>query len=71
MNRPVSPEGSPVAAVVEAPASDFATKVRGELARVEAVLLEKNAAYGNSALEPVRVFSRASAVEQLDRKSVV
>jgi hypothetical protein len=63
VNRPVSPESSP--AVAEAPVSDFATKVRAELARVEAVLLEKNAAYGNSALEPVRVFSRASTVEQI------
>jgi len=63
VNRPVSPESSP--AVVEAPVSDFAAKVRAELARVEAVLLEKNAAYGNSALEPVRVFSRATPIEQL------
>lgn len=29
------------------------------------MLLEKNRAYGNSALEPVRIFSRADAVEQL------
>ncbi len=29
------------------------------------VLVEKNTAYGNSALEPVRVFSRASAEEQI------
>lgn len=63
VNHPAKPEGS--AAVVEAPVSDFAAKVRSELARVEAVLLKKNAAYGNSALAPVRVFSRASAVEQL------
>lgn len=28
-------------------------------------LLEKNEAYGNSALDPVRVFSKASAEEQL------
>jgi hypothetical protein len=61
VNRPVSPEGS----AVEAPASDFAAKVRGELARIESMLVEKNAAYGNSALEPVRVFSRASTEEQL------
>jgi len=33
-----------------------------ELARL---LCEKNAAYGNSALQPVRVFSRASNTEQL------
>lgn len=29
------------------------------------LLLEKNAAYGNSALDPVRLFSRSSAIEQL------
>jgi hypothetical protein len=61
VNRPASPESS----AVEAPASDFAAKVRGELARIESMLVEKNAAYGNSALEPVRVFSRASTEEQL------
>lgn len=33
-----------------------------ELARV---LCEKNAAYGNIAVDPVRVFSKASPVEQL------
>jgi hypothetical protein len=62
-NRPVSPESSPVAAVVEA--SDFATKVRAELDALGTMLIAKNAAYGNSALEPVRVFSRASTEEQL------
>jgi hypothetical protein len=29
------------------------------------LLLEKNAKYGNSALDPVRVFSKASTTEQL------
>lgn len=29
------------------------------------LLLQKNRAYGNSALNPLRVFSRASAVEQI------
>lgn len=29
-------------------------------------LIEKNNAYGNSALEPVRIFSRSSAVEQIN-----
>ncbi len=29
------------------------------------VLIKKNIAYGNSALEPVRIFSRADAREQL------
>jgi hypothetical protein len=29
------------------------------------MLIEKNAAYGNSALAPVRIFSKASNVEQI------
>lgn len=32
---------------------------------VRDLLLSKNAAYGNSALDPVRIFSKASPVEQL------
>ena len=32
---------------------------------VKELLLEKNAKYGDSALEPVRTFSKASAVEQI------
>ena len=32
---------------------------------VKSLLLEKNAAYGDSALEPVRVFSRATPIEQI------
>jgi hypothetical protein len=36
-----------------------------ECRAVERMLVEKNRAYGNSALDPVRVFSRASAVEQI------
>jgi hypothetical protein len=63
VNHPVAPESS--AAVVEAPASDFAAKVRSELAQIGDMLIEKNKAYGNSALEPVRVFSRATPIEQL------
>lgn len=34
-------------------------------AEVQAMLLAKNAAYGDSALRPLRVFSRADAREQL------
>ena len=32
---------------------------------VKELLLQKNQKYGNSALEPSRIFSKASAVEQL------
>ena len=42
---------------------------RDDIARVcddlKALLLEKNAKYGDSALDPVRTFSKASAVEQI------
>lgn len=44
-------------------------EVREAIARecddVKHLLLAKNDAYGNSALDPVRVFSKASPVEQL------
>ena len=33
--------------------------------RVKALLIEKNRKYGNSAIDPVRVFSKASADEQI------
>lgn len=43
--------------------------VRIEIAKVcdavKELLLEKNKKYGNSALAPARIFSRASSVEQL------
>lgn len=32
---------------------------------ISIMLQEKNAAYGDSALDPVRIFSKANAVEQL------
>lgn len=48
------------------PASeDFSGKVSGVLSLVKDTLIAKNKAYGNSALEPVRVFSTADPVEQL------
>ncbi len=43
----------------------FASEVRNILDEIAAMLIEKNCVYGNSALAPVRVFSRASTVEQI------
>lgn len=40
-------------------------KIQYECDYVKAMLLQKNAAYGDSAMNPVRVFSRADVVEQL------
>lgn len=33
--------------------------------QIKALLIEKNRAYGNSALDPVRIFSRVDAAEQI------
>jgi hypothetical protein len=35
------------------------------LSSIETMLIEKNRAYGDSALEPVRVFSKSDTVEQI------
>ena len=42
-----------------------ATLIESECDALKALLLEKNAAYGNSALAPVRIFSSADTAEQL------
>jgi hypothetical protein len=43
----------------------FTTELAETVNEIFLMLCEKNAAYGNSALEPVRVFSRAMPMEQL------
>lgn len=48
------------------PASeDFGVSVQEVVNEVRDTLIAKNKAYGNSALEPVRVFSTADPVEQI------
>ena len=44
---------------------NFEGKVDEVLADVKAQLIAKNAQYGNSALEPIRAFSKLNPVEQL------
>ena len=39
--------------------------IKVECDEIKALLLEKNMKYGNSALEPKRIFSSSNAVEQL------
>lgn len=39
--------------------------ILNECNRLAAMLIEKNRSYGNSALDPVRIFSQANNVEQL------
>lgn len=40
-------------------------KIRYECDSIKEMLIAKNESYGNSALDPVRVFSNAGAEEQL------
>jgi len=43
----------------------FAAAVRAECDAVATMLIAKNQAYGNAALDPVRIFSRANTSEQI------
>lgn len=44
---------------------DSVNLIAAECDRIKAMLIEKNLSYGNSALEPIRVLSKADATEQL------
>jgi hypothetical protein len=39
--------------------------IEDECDAVKAMLLQKNAAYGNSATNPIRIFSKADPLEQI------
>lgn len=52
-------------ALAEAPSAPAGWAILESLAEQALGLIAKNRAYGNSALEPLRVFSRASAREQI------
>lgn len=47
------------------PTVSFQDRMQAVLDSIGAMLVEKNRRYGNSVLEPVRVFSQASPTEQL------
>jgi hypothetical protein len=44
---------------------DIQAEILNQVKSVGSLLIEKNRKYGNSALEPNRIFSRASTLEQL------
>lgn len=46
--------------------SDFERQLDLVLATLRETLLDKNRRYGNSALEPIQVFSRLSASERIN-----
>jgi hypothetical protein len=49
----------------DTPAEAFAKSVCGVLDGIRNTLIRKNLAYGNSALQPIRICSQADAAEQL------
>lgn len=50
---------------VDGKATVFEQNVRRHTDRIAKVLVEKNLSYGDSALNPVRIFSRSDRMEQL------
>lgn len=59
------PNPSTVAMGMDTKLSDSQRKIERVCNEIQRILLDKNAQYGNSALEPMRIFSKASAEEQL------
>jgi hypothetical protein len=45
--------------------SDTIKDIKRICTQIEKMLIEKNLAYGDSALDPVRIFSKATNIEQL------
>ena len=39
--------------------------IQEECRRISSMLIEKNRSYGDSALDPIRIFSRSNSVEQI------
>jgi hypothetical protein len=67
--KPARKRPAVIEMVATAPAGGAPDEVQRLIAEecdaVKALLLAKNARYGNSALDPVRIFSRADGVEQI------
>jgi hypothetical protein len=45
---------------------EVADEIRAVCTEIADLLVSKNQAYGNSALDPVRIFSKADATEQIN-----
>jgi hypothetical protein len=46
--------------------SEFEIKLDEELSKIRKLLVEKNSKYGDSALNPSRIFSKANPIEQIN-----
>lgn len=64
MVLPIAPGGHWRCAMPSDP-DQFAAAVRAECEALANMLIAKNRAYGNAALDPVRIFSRANPSEQI------
>ena len=60
-----TPADIPTLEIDEPDMSPAQEMIQRECRDIEAVLLDKNKAYGNSALDPVRIFSTADPIEQI------
>lgn len=45
---------------------DMPDEIRAECDEIASMLCRKNAAYGNSVFDPVRIFSKADPIEQIN-----
>jgi len=63
-SRP-APEEDAVGQTISFEPASIAAEIAAACDELKALLLKKNAAYGNSALDPVRLFSRADRIEQI------
>lgn len=51
----------------ESPSQELVQQlISEECDAIKSILLAKNKAYGNAAVDPVRIFSKASSVEQIN-----
>ena len=48
------------------PANNIEAEIRGVCSELADMLCDKNRKYGNSALDPIRIFSKCDTLEQLN-----
>lgn len=61
----LAPVPAPAEVTAPTPPTEAQALIAAECDAIREMLLAKNKAYGNSALDPLRVFSRASTEEQI------
>jgi len=56
----------PLGLEIRGGAGEIEDLIQRECLKITAMLLQKNRAYGNSAFDPLRIFSKADPVEQIN-----